>query len=563
MKRPFSALVVVSLLLVVPSGIGAQSSKAAYRVSAVTQPLVRKSAETITAAQLKAYLSFIASDEMEGRATPSRGLDTTADFLATLLTRWGVKPAGDGGTYFQKIALKKEKTEPAGTTVELDGQTFTCDKDFLASPTAGTITGPMVYAGDGWLVKSKNIDAYQGIDVKGKIVIINQASGLPAGVTLADLMKGKQGDDWMSPMAYAQKKGAVGAIALLPLVTQANPDAMEALKKQVEGGSFQIEKMPPTGGRLPAIMASVRLAQTIFAKQQTDANTILATFAGGRATGTPVKPFALSADRKITITVKTTEEKAATENVVAVIEGSDPTLKGEYVALGAHYDHEGMRSNVTKGDAIYNGADDDGTGTTALLAIAEALSNAPRHPRRSVLFVWHTGEEMGLWGSSYFTRFPTVPLDRVVTQLNIDMIGRSRPPNDTDPRDKDLSGPNEVYVIGSKMMSTELGALSEAVNDAYLKLSLNYKYDDPQDPEKFFYRSDHIHYALKNIPIIFYFTGVHADYHQVSDEVSKIDFAKFEKVTRTIYATLWEVGEMKARPKVDKELPAEARTRPF
>jgi Zn-dependent M28 family amino/carboxypeptidase len=139
------------------------------------------------------------------------------------------------------------------------------------------------------------------------------------------------------------------------------------------------------------------------------------------------------------------------------------------------------------------------------------------------------------------------------------MIGRSKVEGDTNPRNKDLSGPNEVYVIGSKMMSTELGALSEAVNDAYMKMSFNYKYDDPKDPERFFYRSDHIQYARKNIPIIFYFTGVHADYHQVSDEVSRIDFPKFEKVTRTIYATLWEIAEMKARPKVDKELPAEAK----
>jgi Zn-dependent M28 family amino/carboxypeptidase len=173
------------------------------------------------------------------------------------------------------------------------------------------------------------------------------------------------------------------------------------------------------------------------------------------------------------------------------------------------------------------------------------------------------GEERGLWGSRYYTAFPTVPLDKVVAQLNIDMIGRTKVASDNDPRDKDLSGPNEVFVIGSKMMSTELGALSEAVNAAYLKLSFNYKYDDPNDPEKFFYRSDHFNYALKNVPIIFYFTGVHSDYHQLGDEVSKIDFPKFEKITRTIYATLWEVGEMKTRPTVDKQLPPEARNSPF
>jgi Zn-dependent M28 family amino/carboxypeptidase len=173
------------------------------------------------------------------------------------------------------------------------------------------------------------------------------------------------------------------------------------------------------------------------------------------------------------------------------------------------------------------------------------------------------GEERGLWGSKYFTTFPTVPIDKIVAQLNIDMIGRSKKDGDTNPRNKDLSGPNEVYVIGSKMMSTELGALSEAVNGAYLKLSFNYKYDDPKDPEKFFYRSDHFNYALKNIPVIFYFTGVHAEYHQPSDEVSLIDFPKYEKITRAVYATMWEIAELKTRPRVDKELPPEARQNIF
>ncbi len=563
MKRVTMALVVVSVLFVLPAGMGAEGTKAAFRPSAVTQPLVRRSAETITAGELKDYLSFIASDEMEGRATPSRGLDTTADFLATLLSRWGVKPAGDGGTYFQKIALRKEKLDASSTQVELDGQKFACGKDFLAPATGGSATAAMVYGGDGWFVKSKKIDAYEGLDPKGKIVVINQVNGLPAGVTIADLMNGKRGEDWMDPMSYAQKKGAVGVVALLPLLTQANPDALDGMRKQVESGSFQPEKLPRSGGeQLPAVLACAKLAQAIFAKQQTDGNSILATFATGTLKGTPVKPFALAPDRKLTMTIKTTEEKGSTQNVVAVVEGSDPSLKNEYVALGAHYDHAGVATSG-KGDLIRNGADDDGTGTTALLAIAEALSKAPRHPKRSVLLVWHAGEEMGLWGSSYFTKFPTVPLEKIVTQLNIDMIGRSKGASDADPRDKNLSGPNEVYVIGSKMMSSELGALSEAVNDAYLKLAFNYKYDDPKDPEKFFYRSDHIFYAQKNIPIIFYFTGVHADYHQPGDEVSKIDFKKFEKVTRTIYATMWEVGELKARPTVDKELPPEAKTLPF
>jgi hypothetical protein len=558
MKRTLVPIVMLSLLLALPVAMGAQAAKATFAVSAVKQPVVLKSTETISAAQLKDYLSFVASDEMEGRADPSRGLDTTAKFIATMLSRAGIKPAGDDGTYFQKIALKKEKLVAEGTEVEIGAQKFAYGKDFLASPSGGSVSGAMIYAGDGWFVKAKNIDPYQGLDPKGKLVIVNQVTGLPPGLTINDLMTGKSGEDWIAPVTYAQKKGAIGVVALLPLLTQANPDTLETMRRSAEAGSFYPEKLPRSGAQLPTILANVRLAQAIFAKEQVNANTILASFAAGTPVGTPVKPFELSADKKIRFAIRTTSETTTTQNVVAVVEGSDPVLKNEYVALGAHYDHTGT-GNPINGDAIRNGADDDGSGTVALMAIAEALAKAPRHPKRSILFVWHMGEEMGLWGSQYFTTFPTVPLDKVVAQLNIDMIGRSKAAGDTNPRDKNLSGPNELYVIGSKMMSTELGELSEAVNANYLKLSFNYKYDDPKDPEKFFYRSDHISYARKNIPIIFYFTGVHADYHQPGDEVSKIDFTKYEKVTRTIYVTLWEIAEMKTRLKVDKPLPAEAR----
>jgi hypothetical protein len=536
---------------------------AAVTVSAIKEPSFRKSAETITAAQLKDYLSFVASDEMEGRQTPSRGLDTTAKFLATELSRAGVKPGGDDGGYFQKIVLKKEKVVAAGTEAELDGTKFSYGKDFLAAAPGGSATGPMVFAGDGWFIKAKNIDPYQGMDPKGKIVIITQG-GLPAGLSQQEAMQlltgGKRGEDWMDPAAYAQKKGAVGIIVLQSLMAQASPDQMERTRKAVEEGSFSVEKLPPQMGQssLPTLVAHLPVEQAIFAREKVDARTVLMSFPGG----TPVKPFELSADKKISFTVKTASETLTTQNVVGIVEGSDPALKSEYVALGAHYDHTGTSPNA-KGDTVYNGADDDGTGTVALLAIAEALRLAPKPPKRSAIFVWHMGEERGLWGSRYFTTFPTVPIEKIVTQLNIDMIGRSKPAGDTNPRNKDLSGPNEVYVIGSKMLSTELGAISDAVNAEYLKLAYNYKYDDPKDPEKFFYRSDHFNYAVKNIPIIFYFTGVHADYHQLTDEVSKIDFQKFEKITRTVYATMWEVAELKARPRVDKELPAEAKNNMF
>jgi len=211
-----------------------------------------------------------------------------------------------------------------------------------------------------------------------------------------------------------------------------------------------------------------------------------------------------------------------------------------------------MRATGT-GDRIYNGADDDGSGTVSILEIAHAFLTGKR-PRRSCLFVWHIGEEKGLWGSAYFTNNPTVPLKDVVTQLNIDMIGRSYTGPIPAPKNNVLTGPDEIYVVGSTKMSTDLQRTSETVNSKFLKFKFNYKYDDPKDTEQIFYRSDHYNYAHKGIPIIFYFDGVHPDYHQVSDEVSKIDFDKMSRVARTVYATGWALADAKTRPVVDKPL---------
>jgi len=224
--------------------------------------------------------------------------------------------------------------------------------------------------------------------------------------------------------------------------------------------------------------------------------------------------------------------------------------------LGAHYDHVGIGDPV-HGDSIYNGADDDASGTTALLVMAEALAHASKRPKRSTLFVWHCGEEKGLWGSRYFIENPTIPIDRIVAHLNMDMIGRSKQLDDTNQMNKNLSGRNDIYIIGPGIMSTELRELSEAVNKSFLNIAFDYRYDTASDPNRFFFRSDHYHYARKGIPIIAFFTGTHQDYHRPSDSSDKIDYQKLEKVTRTIYLISWELASRPDRPKIDKQLPAQ------
>jgi Zn-dependent M28 family amino/carboxypeptidase len=518
----------------------------------------QRGADRITADQMRAFLTFIASDEMEGRDTPSRGLDTTAKFIAMNLGRWGFKPAADDGTYFQHIALRRERIDASQTRAELNGQTLVVGDDYIPTSAAGNPSGPLVFAGNGWFIKSKNVDAYKDIDAKGKIAIVFSApNGLPRGLRRADLA-GKQGEDWMNAADYARKQGVAGLVYVPDFQFLANWDRNR--QRIVERGATIPDKFrAQTAAPLPSIVASPKLANFLFQGEKQNATTLFESVYGGSSI--PAS-FALSPEKKLMMNVATKVDMTPTQNIVAVWEGSDPVLKDEYVALGAHYDHIGNgagagQCNPVNGDTICNGADDDGSGTTALLAMAEALSHTNSRPKRSVLFVWHCGEEKGLWGSRYFTDNPTVPLDHIVTQLNIDMIGRSKKEGDTNPRNAELTGPDEIYVIGHTMMSTELGELSETVNKTFLNIKYDYRYDDPADPNRFFYRSDHYNYARKGIPIIFFFDGVHEDYHQPGDEPQKIDYQKMEKVTRTIYMTLWEISNRVARPKIDKPLPAQ------
>ncbi len=233
--------------------------------------------------------------------------------------------------------------------------------------------------------------------------------------------------------------------------------------------------------------------------------------------------------------------KTDSENVVAFIKGSEKP--DEIIILSAHYDHVGMREN---GD-IYNGADDDGSGTVALLEIAEAFQQAVRDgngPRRSILFLHVTGEEIGLFGSKYYTENPIFPLENTVCNLNTDMIGRIDP--------NKAGGEDYVYLIGSDKLSQELHDVSEAVNETYTQLELDYKFNDDNDPNRFYYRSDHYNFAKNNIPVIFYFNGVHEDYHKPTDTPDKIEYDLLAKRARLIFQTAWEVSNREKKITADK-----------
>ena len=540
MKRSIALILFALLLAGTPSAFAQKAARSAAPNFG--------NVEGVTAKQLKDYLTFIASDELEGRDTPSRGLDIAAMFIAQHLSRWGVKPGGDNGSYFQKVPLRLNKIDAEKTRLEINGVTYSYGKDFLASQLPANISGSnLVFVGNGWLIRSKNINPYEGIDVKDKVVIV--VNSLPKGITFNDL-KGPVGDDWMSPPYYAQKNGAKAVIAFSTFGSLANWEGAkwnQADKGLVEFGKQQAQITIPTITVTPRVIASM------FAGEKARGGSLFTR----SITGEAMESFDLKATKKVAASIGVKTENIHTQNVIGIIEGSDPVLKNEYVAIGAHYDHVGTNPFAAGDDKIWNGADDDGSGTVSVLSIAEAIAKGTQRPKRSFLFIWHAGEEKGLWGSEYFADNPTVPIGSIITELNIDMIGRYQNPGDENhPQNKNLPKPGEVFTIGSRMMSTELGELSDSVNRSFLALAFNTKYDDPKDPEQFFYRSDHFNYAKKGIPIIFYMDGSHADYHQVSDSVEKINFEQMEKVARTIMATGWTLANAAKRPTVDKPLPA-------
>lgn len=564
-----AGLLLVGLLFTtpgVPLAQQRQSVKTAASAATALSPFFaneRSAAERINADRMKEILYYIASDEMQGRDTPSPGLDKTAQYIADDLKKLGLTPMGDKGSYFQHISLSRTEVDHENSKAQLGDKTFKIGDDFLPlGRVSGQVEGQVVYVGHGWVIKSKNVNPYEGLDVRDKVVVVSgDGVALPQGLSVAGL----PGSDWESPVSYAQKHGAK-ALVLVPRnferrwrfgarlisrpifsVTRLN---MPADEEEDEDDS---EVTPPKG--LVEIVPSRAMLDALFAGEQSDGAAVLTSSTGDQQ----LKGFALSPQKRLRLDVRLAVTNASTQNVVAVLEGKDPVLKKEYVALGAHYDHVGTNNPGCRpigDDTICNGADDDGSGTTALMTMAETFAKGPR-PKRSILFVWHCGEEKGLWGSDYFTHFPTVPLKQVVAQLNIDMIGRSKKPGDTNPANAMLTGPDEIYVIGSRMLSDQLADRNIAVNGAYLNIKYNYHYDEPNDPERLFYRSDHFNYAKQGIPIIFFFDGVHEDYHRPTDSPDKIDYQKMQNITRTVFVLASELANSPTRPVVDKQIPAD------
>ena len=491
--------------------------------------------DVVSRERLERHVRTVAADELRGRDPLSPGFRAAARYVASVLRGTGLTPLGDPGDYLQTVVIRR--TRIAGGTVNVDGETFHHGRDAMAT-VPGAADGRVVYVGHGWRIPSRGIDPYEGLDVRGALLLVLPIT--PPGVTFEELGALGEETGWFGPEVCARQLGASAVLRVGgtgEIDRWARADAEHAARERLSVDAIDARDPP-----VPDVVLGERALDRLLQGERESGASLR------RRLGTrdPGEPFGLDPSRRVRLSIGASIEREPTWNVVAALEGGDPVLKDEFVAIGAHLDHIGVRTDAGPGDAINNGADDNGSGVAALLEIARAAAAAPR-PRRSLLFVWHTGEEAGGWGARYLTAFPPVPLDRIVAYLNMDMIGRSRAGRGS----AALSGPDELFVVGPNRVSPDLGRTIATVNAEYLGLALNARYDAPGDPERMYERSDHFHYAKRGIPVAFFFSGLHDDYHRPSDEADRIDYRKLESVARTVLAVAWRLASDAGRPRFD------------
>jgi len=506
--------------------------------------------QSITAKDLSDYLHIVASDSMEGRATGERGQKKTATYLAAKFKEFGLLPAvitASGKSYFQKFSLVEKQWGDVYIKVDKQNKIFL--KDFYAY---GDVALPketsmkIVCAGYG--IESPVYNDYLHIDVANKGVIIFTGEPFKDSISLVSGTKQQSSwaNDWRAKSELAYKKGAKAVYIIVGTTNKDFESKLAILKDHLNAPTMAFShKKKASAFFVPISLAAEMLRSTsseLIDYKKTLSNKIINSVniptnnSAGKIVRLNVYPFKSA---KVIAKAGVTERIVNTENVLGIIEGSK--YPEEIVVLTAHYDHLGIENSK-----IYYGADDDGSGTVALLEIAQAFSLAKQEgfgPARTILFMPVTGEERGLMGSEYYTDKPVFPLKNTVVDLNIDMIGRVDAAH--------INNEEYVYIIGSNRLSSELHTINENANKASVNIELDYSFNSFDDPNRFYYRSDHYNFAKNNIPVIFYFSGVHEDYHKPTDTVDKIRFEKMTKITQLVFATAWEIANMEHRLVVD------------
>jgi hypothetical protein len=487
---------------------------------------------TINQEDLYKHLSIIASDEFEGRETGKPGQKKAAEYIKNQFKSFGLQAPVDG-SYFQIYPLVLQT--PSGVDVSIKGIKYEFLKDFYFFP--GFKDGnfsfdSLTFLGFG--IKDENYNDFKNIDVTGKALLI--FNGEPFSKKNISYVSGtSKATEWTTAWKKKVRTAGEQGVAALFIVVDDVSSNVRMLRYFIENPTMKLDNDKEGRSVVPAIFISKEMAAAMLERTGKE-KSYLSARKSIEKKGEP-KKFTFKTD--IELTANRQNEKITSENVLGFIEGTD--LKDEVLVITAHYDHLG-----TDGKEIYNGADDDGSGTVAVIELAEAFALAKKEgkgPRRSILFMAVSGEEKGLFGSQYYVENPIFPLDNTIVNLNIDMVGR------VDKKHKEK--PDYVYIIGSDKLSTELHVINEKSNILYMGMDLDYTYNRPNDPNRFYYRSDHYNFAKNNIPVIFYFNGSHEDYHKPTDTVDKINFEALSKRAKLVFFTAWELANRDGRIKVD------------
>ena len=540
--------------------------------------MVKDYQATITPEDLAAYLYVFSSDFFEGRETATHGQKLAAYYLAGQYRKLGLEPKGTAETddpyapeaYFQPFTVYGQRLEAARLSVVVGGDTTATSTFSPSSPdgqallafgNAPKAEGGVVFAGYGIAdddLGYNDLEALRkaGIDFSGKWVVLLRDEPLTNDSTsLLPTSDGALSMWTTQPFTKLRSLFGVTMPAGVLVVGDVGPRATESIGEQVQQAATAARERVGSLS-LSESSGSSRLIPPVYTVSAELANEILAP--SGRTVeevqgeiNEQLQPVVFEVPRvRVASTIRQEPFAAETENVLAFIEGADPELKDEVVVLSSHYDHIGIDPTLGE-DPINNGADDDGSGTVALLEIAEAFMQAKKDghgPRRSILFLHVAGEEKGLLGSAYYADTePVIPIDKTVTNLNIDMIGRYDPTHPT-------GSENYVYIIGSKLISQELHDLNADVNEATgIGLELDERFNSKDDPNRFYARSDHWNFGKQGVPFIFFFTGTHEDYHGPDDEADKIEYERMARVGRLIFATAWQVANQDDPPAVSGE----------
>ena len=472
--------------------------------------------KSITKEELKELLYVFSSDEFEGRGTPSKGQDLATNFLKEKYKDLGIKPARKY-SYEHKVFLQFD--EKPISYLKINEKIFSYYKDYIAynnGPDVEFRGSELVYVGYG--IEDKNYDSYNGLDVKGKVVLAIGGEPVDENGNYV-ISGGDKRSEWSSRNEITKKKQAAsknGAKVLILI----NDYLFNRYSKEYAMSDNNLGEK----------------RMSLDSKKTNEKTQVL-------LVSSKNKDFLLQKNMKfVDFAFKKNYDAFSANNIAALIRGSE--FPNEYIVITAHLDHVGIQNGE-----IYNGADDDGSGSVGILEIAEAFSEAIKDgypPKRSILFLHVTAEENGLLGSEYYTDFdPIVPLNETMVCLNMDMIGR------TESKRKESEPDDYIYIIGSKMLSDDLHNINKKANEDYVNLNLDYRYNDPSSlvfesgryvENNYYYRSDHYHFAKNNIPSIFFFSGVHEDYHMPTDTAEKILYDIYEKRIKLIFHTAWDLA---------------------